>query len=122
MSAEQQALVKKIFDSSTSRNDLKWDDSFRTQEFLQETISNKSKITSPEVASKVGWFFMKLALTDEGTKMATTREVYDVIINHCAKHATTAESVQWAASPSETSAPTTPMDSASSRHLRPSQP
>ena len=95
MNAQQQAFVKKIFDSSTEYFDLEWDDSFRTQELLQEIINNKNKITSPLIAAKVGWFFMEFTLvSDEGQKMATTNEVYDVIINHCAKHATTAESVQ----------------------------
>jgi hypothetical protein len=94
MSAEQQALVNQIFDSSTSVDDLKWKDSFRTQEVLQEIINNKNKITSPLIAAKVGWFFRKFAELREGKKMAATNEVYDVIINRCAKQATATESVQ----------------------------
>jgi hypothetical protein len=68
--------------------------SFRTQDVLQEIINNKTKITSPLIAAKVGSFFMSFAAYDEGKKMATTKEVYDVIINHCAKLLTTAESIQ----------------------------
>ncbi len=91
----QQSFSRRIFDFSTSVKELKWEDSFRTQESLQEIINNKTKITSSLIASKVGWYFMKFALTDEGRKMATANLVYDVIINHCAKHATTPESVQY---------------------------
>ena len=68
------------------------------QKFLQQVINDKTKITSPLIAAKVAWFFGKFAETDEGMKMATTNEVYDVIINHCAKHATTPESVEWLSS------------------------
>jgi hypothetical protein len=87
-------LSKQVFDSSTSVADLKWDASLRTSELLQEIINNKNKITSPLIAAKVGWCFAAFAMTDEGRKMTTTNAVYDVIINHCAKRATTAESVR----------------------------
>jgi hypothetical protein len=87
-------FINRIFNSSTSANELVWSDSFRTQELLEEIINNKLKITSPLIAAKVGWFFWKFASTDEARKTATTNEVYDAIINHSAKHTTTAESVQ----------------------------
>jgi hypothetical protein len=97
MNAEQQAVVNKIFDSSTSVDDLFFQDSFRTPELLQEIINNKTQITSPLIAAKVGWFFWWFADYSDGTEMVLTNEVYDVIIHHCAKHATTAESVRWVA-------------------------
>jgi tetratricopeptide (TPR) repeat protein len=95
MNSLQQTYVKNVLDSSTPVDDRDWNDSLRTQDALQQIINNKSKITSPLIAAKVGWFFASFAETDEGRKMATTNEVYDVIISHCAKHATTTESVQY---------------------------
>jgi hypothetical protein len=97
MDSDQQAIVEKIFDSSTSVDDLKWEPSFRTQQVLREIINIKNNITSPLVAAKVAWFFWKFAFTNEGRKLATTREVNDVIINHCAKHATTSDSFRQVA-------------------------
>jgi hypothetical protein len=98
ITSEQQIVVSKIFDDSTSLSDLKSNESFRTKKVLQEITSNKTKVTSPLIAAKVGWFFREFAMTANGREMASTNEVYDVIIiNHCAKHATTPESVQHVA-------------------------
>jgi hypothetical protein len=92
---KRQIFVEQIFDSTTtSVEDLAWSDSFRNQELLQEIINNKNKITSSEIAMKVAWFFAKFAATDEGRKMATSKEVYGVVINHCSKQVTTTETVR----------------------------
>ncbi len=95
MNSEKQAFVNKIFDPSNFVNSFH--SSFRTPEVLQEIINNKSKITSPSIATKVAWFLSEFTspLYEKEQKMATTNEVYDVIINHCAKYATTAGSVVW---------------------------
>ncbi len=89
MGTAQSAFLHSVFDPSTFVNNLQWDPSFNnSKEILQEIINNKNNITSPLTAAKVGWFFGHFASTDEGRKMATTNEVYDVIINHCAKQST----------------------------------
>jgi hypothetical protein len=86
MNAEQQEFAKKILDPSTWLDEDDWIPC-RTQEFLHEIIKNKDKITSPAVAEKVGWILFNFAFQDESRKMIATSEVYDTIINFCAKFA-----------------------------------
>jgi hypothetical protein len=87
--SDQRRFLEQLFDSSSTWTNMKWQQKFINNEVLQEVVNSRTKITSPLIAKKVVRLFAEFALTDEGKKMTTTNEVYDVIINHCAKQSVT---------------------------------
>jgi hypothetical protein len=89
------SFVNNLFDPKTSTLEVSWNDVFRSDEVVDLIIDNRSKITSPLIAAKIGLFFMKFAETQEAARRVSTSGVYDVIINHCAPHSTTDESAKY---------------------------
>jgi hypothetical protein len=87
-------VSKKVFDPKLRVYEDEFFESLRTREFLQKIIDNKQKIISTSIAENVISFLKWFASANGGRTLALQSGVYDIIINCCAKHATTNESAR----------------------------
>jgi hypothetical protein len=97
LDAQQQALVAQTFDDSTSVENLNSIAFIQNVPVLKEIIKNKDKITSPLIAAKVGSVICMYTSGFKVKDMLAKKEIYELIVNDCAKHMTTSEVAQYLA-------------------------
>src|SRR3989338_1575477 len=73
-----------IFNQTSACSTLTWDDEYRCEEMISSIVKRTHDVTSTIVAEKIAWFFMELCFESEkGRKLASTNEVYLLLIRKC---------------------------------------
>src|SRR3989338_5582958 len=88
------SIIDQIFDQTTTCDDLKWNDEYRTKQHVTEIVRRSdTALTSTANVEKVGWFLMELGFkTNEGRKLASIESVRDLILKKCCPLSTTPSS------------------------------
>src|SRR3989338_8523982 len=85
-------IIDQIYDQITPVGELVFKDEYRNEKLVSELIGRSKQISSPLVASKVGWFITMVAQFRQD--LVTSVPIRGIIVESLKKYATTAESVQ----------------------------